>query len=142
MSPRFAATSLAATWTASLVVLAILWVRSPFLGLTVMFVSWSIPAAALFAVSWLWLRGQDIPQIPLSPWLLGVIVVAWMGALVLAVTDVGGLMALDGLVMRRPTLRWTGKLLGWLPPVVGLLVSVAGLSAGLEARYRIVHEES
>jgi hypothetical protein len=48
-------------------------------------------------------------------------------------------MALDGLILREPGRRGMGIALRWLPVLFGVLVSVAGLSAVLEARYRLVH---
>jgi len=134
---RRTATTLAATWTLLLVALAGLWVRSPFLGPGPAFAAWSGPAASVALISWIWLRRQAIPQIPLSGALLGVVVLAWAGTLGLATSDLGARLALDGLIMRRDGIRMLGRALLWLPLLFGLGLSVAGLSACLEARYRL-----
>lgn len=133
------ATALAATWTVLLVGLAALWVRSPFLGTGPAFLAWSGPAAVVATISWRWLRGQAIEQIPLSGGLLAAVILAWAGALWLSTTAVGARLALDGLIMRREELRVLGRALVWLPLLFGLGLSVVGLAASLEARYRLLH---
>jgi hypothetical protein len=133
------ATVIAATWTLLLVGLATLWIRSPFLGTGIAFTAWSAPAAVGSALSWWWLREQSIEQIPMTGWTLSVVVLLWLTALMIALSGIGAQLALDGLIMRRPALRLAGEALTWLPMVFGGVLSVAGLAAGLEARYRIVN---
>lgn len=133
------ATAVAATWTVMLVALALVWIRSPFLGPGTAFAIWSAPAAIAAAATWWWLRTQSIPQIPRSASLVALIALAWLIVLTLAQNDLGARLALDGLIMRRNDLRLAGRLLHWLPMAFGGVLSIAGLAAGLEARYRLVN---
>lgn len=133
------ATAVAATWTLMLVALSLVWIRSPFLGPGTAFGVWSAPAAMATTATWWWLRKQSIPQIPRSPLLAALIALAWLITLAIALNDVGALLALDGLIMRRSDLRLAGTVLHWLPMAFGGVLSIAGLAAGLEARYRLVN---
>lgn len=128
---------LAVGWAALLTGLAALWVRSPFLGSGTAFVVWSLPAAVAAAITWRWLRARDIAEVPLTPGVLGAVFALWSAALALAVSDVGAVLALDGLLLRRPWLERLGAAARWAPLVFGLGLSLAALSAALEARYRL-----
>ena len=141
MSRRTApATRLALAWTGLLVTLAVLWVRSPFMGERAAFLIWSGPAAVLMALSVRWFRARGIREIPDGPWLWTSVGVAWLLALWLTVSDVGRILALDGLMLRDPLLRRLGLALRWAPMAFGCGVSLAGLAASLEARYRLVND--
>ncbi|MDZ7781071.1 MAG: hypothetical protein U5R14_14210 [Gemmatimonadota bacterium] len=131
------AVGLAIGWTLLLVALAAVWIRSPVLGTGAAFVIWSAPAGAFGFVSWRWLRARRIEEIPTSRATLAAVAACWIGGLALATTHVGPTLALDGLIMRRPLLASSGRALTWLPLVIGLGLAVAGLSASLEARYRL-----
>jgi len=133
------ATTVVATWTLMLVALSLVWIRSPFLGPGTAFGLWSVPAAMATTATWWWLRKQSIPQIPQSPLLAALIALAWLITLAIALNDVGARLALDGLIMRRNDLRLAGKVLHWLPVAFGGVISIVGLAAGLEARYRLVN---
>jgi hypothetical protein len=78
-----------------------------------------------------------VHQIPDGPWLWTVVGVGWLAALWLAASDTGRILALDGLILREPGLRRLGQLLRWAPLAFGCGVSLAGLAASLEARYRL-----
>jgi hypothetical protein len=133
------ATAVPVTWTLMLVALSLLWIRSPVLGPGTAFGLWSAPAAIATTATWWWLRKQSIPQIPRSPSLAALITLAWLITLAIALNGVGARLALDGLIMRRDDLRFAGKMLHWLPMAFGGVLSIAGLAAGLEARYRLVN---
>lgn len=133
------ATGLALGWTAALVTLAALWVRSPFLGERAAFLLWSGPAAVLSVVSVRWIRKRDVREIPDSPLIRGAVGAIWVTALGLTVTDVGRTLALDALILREPGLGRLGQLLRWTPLAFGCGISLAGLAAALEARYRVVN---
>ena len=83
------ATALAFAWTAALVALAALWVRSPFLGERAAFLLWSGPAAVLLASSVRWIRSQGVQEIPDGPWVWATIGGMWLVALWLTATDLG-----------------------------------------------------
>ncbi len=133
------ANGLALGWTAALVALAVLWVRSPFLGERAAFLIWSGPAAVLSVISVRWIRKRDVREIPDSPRIRGAVGAIWLMALGLTVTDVGRTLALDALILRDPGLGGLGQLLRWTPLGFGCVISLAGLAAALEARYRIVN---
>lgn len=137
--PAGVAAGFAMLWALLLVVLAALWIRSPFLGAGTAFAVWSVPAALGSLASWTWLRRRAIEQIPLSRGLFATVVALWVGALLLGFTGIGDQWALDGLIMRQELLRISGRAVGWLPMAFGLVLAVAGLAASLEARYRIVN---
>lgn len=132
------ATALVVTWTIVLVALSALWIRSPFLGTGVAFTLWSVPAALAWATSWWWFDRRGIAQIPTGTWFLAAVLMLWAGSLAIALTGIGARMALDGLILRQDTLRMAGKTLAWMPIGFGAAISVAGLAASLEARYRVV----
>lgn len=133
------ATLLAIAWTLLLALLAALWVWSPFLGEGTSFIVWSPLAMALAAWTVRWLRARRIEQIPSSRLLWIAVGVGWVLALLGASTDLGRRLALDGLIMREPGVQLAGRVLRWAPLAFGCAVAVAGLSAALEARYRIVN---
>jgi hypothetical protein len=130
---------LAFAWTVALVALAALWVRSPFLGERAAFLIWSGPAVLLLISSVRWVRAQGVQEIPDGPWVWATVGTLWMLALWLTATDVGRILALDGLILREAGLRRLGQLLRWTPLAFGCGISLAGLAAALEARYRIVN---
>lgn len=134
------ATAVTGTWVLMLIALSLVWIRSPFLGPGAAFALWSIPAAVVVAATYGWLRRQDIPEIPRSPWLIALIGVAWVMTLVIAYDETGARLTLDGIIMRRGDLHLAGRLLYWLPLGFGGIVSIAGLAVGLEARYRLVND--
>lgn len=134
------ATLLALAWTLLLASLAALWVWSPFLGEGTSFIVWSPPAMALTAWTVRWLRARRIEQVPSSFGLWAAIAIGWILALLAASTDLGRRLQLDGLIMREPGVRLTGRVLRWAPLAFGCAVAVAGLAVALEARYRIVNE--
>ena len=68
------------------------------------------------------------------------IIVAWATVGAIAVAAPGDEWLLDGLILRRPLQRAGGVALWWAPGVWGLALSLAGLAAALEARYRITHD--
>ena len=131
------ATRLAIAWTILLVALAALWVRSPFLGERAAFLLWSGPAAVLLAVSVRWFRAKGIEEIPDSRWLWTTVGALLLVALGLTASDVGRILMLDGLILREPWVRRLGQVLRWGPLAFGCGVSLAGLAAALEARYRL-----
>lgn len=136
------ATALAGAWTAALVVLAVLWVRSPYTGPGYMFVLWSAVALPLTVLSWLRFRSWRVRQVPRSTTFLATTILFWTAVAVLSASGVGAEMALDALIMRETGMRSLGKALEWLPGVWGALLSVGGLAAALEARYRLAHGEA
>lgn len=121
--------------------LAGLWVRSPFTGPGTMFMAWSVAAAPLLAWSWSRFRRWRVRQLPTSAASLAAVALVWAVMVALAGSGVGAEMALDGLVMRNALQRVTGNLLHQAPGIFGLVLSVAGLAASLEARYRLAHRE-
>ena len=133
------ATGMAFAWTAALVALAALWVRSPFLGERAAFLLWSGPAAVLLVTSVRWIRAQGVQEIPDGPWVWSTVCGIWLVALWLTATDLGRILTLDGLILREAGLRRLGQILRWTPLVFGCGISLAGLAAALEARYRIVN---
>ena len=141
MSPRpTPATRLALAWTGLLVTLAGLWVRSPFMGERTAFLIWSGPAAVLMTMSVRWFRARGIREIPDGPRLWTAVGLAWLLALWLAASDLGRILALDGMILREPGLRGLGQALRWAPLAFGCGVSLAGLAASLEARYRLLND--
>lgn len=133
---------LAGAWASALVVLAGLWIRSPFTGPGPMFLAWTVVAAPLAAWSWNRFRLWNVRQVPRSVLFLTGLAVAWAAVAALAASELAAEMALDGLVMRNAPQRLIGRGLQWLPGLFGLALSVAGLAAALEARYRIRHGEA
>lgn len=136
------ATRLAVCWVILLAALAGLWVWSPFLGEGTAFVVWSGPAAVLVVVSVRWFRARAIEQIPDGRLLWAGVAVGWLVALALTASEIGRRLALDGLIMRQPGVRRVGQLLRWAPLTFGCSVSLAGLAASLEARYRMLNSVS
>jgi len=130
---------LSALWVVVLLVLAALWVRSPFSGPGRMFLLWSAAAVPLTLWSWSRFRAWGVRQVPGSPGFLLGLALAWALLAAVSVSTIPAIMAMDGLILRRDVLRWTGKGLEWLPGLFGLGLSVAGLAASLEARYRLAH---
>lgn len=135
------ATLFAAAWGAALALLAWLWIRSPLAGSATMIAVWSAPALPLLLVTWWWLRKLEVRQVPTGGAVVVGILLAWAAAGLLAWSGLGAEWALDGLILRRPGLRWGGRVVTWLPAACCLLIAVAGLAASLEARYRIAHGE-
>ena len=133
------ATLLALGWTLLLASLATLWVWSPFLGEGTSFIAWSPPAMALTLWTVRWLRARRIEEVPSSRLVWITVGAGWMLALLAASTDLGRRLALDGLIMREPGIQLAGRVLRWAPLAFGCAIAVAGLSAALEARYRIVN---
>ena len=138
------ALGLVAGWASALALLAALWVRTPLSGPGTMFVAWSGPTLLLTALSAAWLRRLAIPQIRVTRGRIAALGVGWALAAVAALSfgDAAAEWALDGFILRRPFLRTAGFTVGWLPGLFGLGLSVAGLAAALEARYRIAHGEA
>lgn len=132
------ATALAAAWTIVLVGLSALWIRSPLLGTGVAFTIWSVPAAVAWITSWWWFDRRGIEQVPTGPWFFAAVLALWVGSLAIALTGIGARLALDGLILRQDNLRMAGEALTWVPIGFGAAISVAGLAASLEARYRVV----
>lgn len=130
---------LCALWVVLLLVLAALWVQSPFSGPGRMFLFWSAAAVPLTVWSWSRFRAWGVRQVPGSPGFLLGLAVAWALLAAVSVSTIPGIMAMDGLILRNGLLRWTGKGLEWLPGLFGLGLSVGGLAASLEARYRLAH---
>lgn len=102
-----------------------------------MFLSWSGPAGALFAVTWIWLGRLAIREIPRGVSLFVAIVIAWAVCAWLVGSGTAAEMALDADILRQPVRRRVAVVLEWLPGLFGLALSVAGISAALEARYRV-----
>lgn len=136
------ATLLAALWTICLVVLAALWIQTPFSGPGRMFLLWTVATVPLVSWSWSRFRRWGIRQVPRSALFLAGLAVVWAGVAWLADATFPGIWAMDGLIMREPLLRAAGKTLQWLPGLFGLALSVGGLSAALEARYRLAHDDT
>jgi hypothetical protein len=124
-------------WIGALIGLAVLWVGSPWTGPGPMFLSWSAPASLLFIVTWIWLGRLAIPEVPRGVSMLVTIVIVWTACVWLLGTGVAAEMALDADILRQPIRRQVALALEWLPGLFGLALSVAGLSAALEARYRV-----
>lgn len=137
-----AAVAFAAAWGMALALLAYLWVMSPHGSPGAMFLTWSVPAVILFLVTWEWLRRVGIRQVPTGAGVVVAVLLLWTGLAALAWSGQGPEWALDGLILRKPLLRWGGRALAWLPGIFGLAVAVAGLAAALEGRYRITHGEA
>lgn len=134
-----AATALVVLWTVLLLLLAYLWVQSPFTGPGPMFQVWSLVAVPLVVWSWSRARRWEVRQVPRSTTFLLALGLVWIGFGMLSGAAFPGVMALDGLLLREPMIRWTGRTLQWLPGLFGLALSVAGLVGALEIRYRVVH---
>ncbi len=137
MSPRGQASGLLLAWIGALIGLSVLWVRSPWTGPGPMFLSWSGPAAALFASTWIWLGRLAIEQVPRGRFVLMTVLILWAVCGWLAVSGVAAEMVLDADILRQSFRRRVGIGLQWLPGIFGLALSVAGLAAALEARYRV-----
>lgn len=133
---------LAAAWTGALVVLAAVWIRSPFTGPGPMFLAWSAAALPLLVWSWSRFRRWGVKQAPRSRAALLAVAVAWVGVALAARSGQPAVWALDGMILRQGGLRALGLGLQWLPGVFGLLLSVAGLALALEARYRLARGEA
>jgi hypothetical protein len=135
-------TALAVGWTSALALLAYEWTRTPLSGPGAAFLIWSLPAVPLAALSWAWLRRIDLRQIPLRAPLAALVVAAWAAVALVTATGLGAEWELDGIVLRNTLRRAAGVGLRWLPGVWGALLSVAGLAAALEARYRLTRRET
>jgi hypothetical protein len=134
-------TALAIGWTAALAVLAFVWTRTPLSGPGPAFLIWSLPALPLAVLSWTWLRQLDLRQLPLRAPLAVLVVVAWTAVALVTATGLGAEWQLDGIILRNEPKRIAGIALRWLPGAWGALLSVAGLAAALEARYRLTHAD-
>ena len=132
-------TTLASGWALALAVLAFAWARTPLVGSGPAFLAWSVPALVLAALSWSWLRRAELPALRLTASQAAGGVVVWAALLAVTLGGVGAEWALDGLILRNTPQRLAGLGLRWLPGLFAALVSVAGLAAALEARYRITH---
>ena len=130
---------LAAGWTAALALLAWEWTRSPLSGPGRAFLIWSLPALPLALLSWVWLRRLELRQLPLRVPLAALVVVGWLAVALITATGLGAEWELDGIIRRNAPRRVAGQVLRWLPGVWGALLSLAGLAAALEARYRLTH---
>ncbi|HEX9884844.1 MAG TPA: hypothetical protein VGA70_00075 [Longimicrobiales bacterium] len=142
MKPLAQAVGLAVLWGGLLILLAVLWVQSPFTGSASMFLGWTLPGAALLAGTWFWLEARKIRNVPRGRWPMGTVAAAWILTAWVVLAGVGPELALDGLILRDPARRALGTVLRWLPVVFAAALSTAGLAATLEARYRIVHAEA
>lgn len=142
MSPGARTTALASLWGGMLVLLAVAWIVSPAAGAGPSFLAWSVPAVAALWWTWRSLDRLGVHQVPRGPRLLVAVVALWVVSAWLANGDLGVEMALDGVILRRPALRFVGLALEWLPGLFALALSVAGLAAALEARYRVAHGET
>lgn len=128
---------LAGAWTGALILLAAVWIRSPFTGPGPMFLAWSAVAFPLTLWSWSRFRRWGVRQAPRSGGAVVAVAVAWAVVATAALSGRPAIWALDGLILRQPGLRAAGVGLQWLPGVFGLALSVAGLALALEARYRL-----
>ncbi len=106
-----------------------------------MFIVWSVPVGGLTVGTLVWFGRVGVHHVPRGMAVRGTVVTFWVAAAWLATSGMGSELALDGLILRDSTLRATGVVLDWLPGGFGLLLSLAGLVAALEARYRVVHGE-
>ena len=141
MSGTARVTALGAGWAAALATLAYQWTRTPLSGPGPAFLIWSLPAIPLAAVTWLWLRRLELRQLPMRAPLAALVVGAWAAVALLTATGLGAEWELDGIVLRNAPQRLAGVGLRWLPGVWGAQLSVAGLAAALEARYRLTHAD-
>jgi hypothetical protein len=132
-------TGLAVAWAAALALLAWQWTRTPLSGPGPAFLVWSVPAAPLALLSWAWLRALRLPQLPLRPSAAVLIAVGWSAVALVTAAGLGAEWELDGIVLRDPARRFGGIGLRWAPGAWGALLSLAGLAAALEARYRLTH---
>ncbi len=107
-----------------------------------MFVAWSVPALALTLFTSWWLGQLTLVRLRPSRALMGAVIGLWASATVITLAGAGAEWALDGFILRRPLQRAVGIGIVWLPGLFGLTLSVAGLAAALEARYRIAHGEA
>ena len=138
MSRSRQALAMMLAWVGALVLLAVSWVWSPFTGTGLMFIVWSVPVAGLTVGTLVWLDRVGVRHVPRGMAVRGAVVMFWLTAAWLATSGMGLEMALDGLILRDPTLRASGVVLEWLPGGFGFLLSLVGLVATLEARYRVV----
>lgn len=136
------AIALAAVWTGALIVLAALWIRSPFTGPGPMFLAWSALAFPLSVWSWARFRRWNVRQTPRGAGALVGLGTVWILVAATSLSLRPALWALDGLILRQPALRAVGMGLQWLPGVFGLTLSVAGLAFALEARYRLARGQA
>jgi len=132
-------TALAVGWTAALALLAYEWTRTPLAGSGPAFLIWSLPALPLAALSWTWLRRLELRELPLRAPLAAALAAAWLTVSAVAASGLGAEWVLDGLILRNALQQGAGIVLRWLPGVGGAALSVAGLAAALEARYRLTH---
>jgi hypothetical protein len=139
-----AALGVTAAWAAALALLGALWIRTPLSGPGPMFALWSLPAAALAALTVRWLRRLALPQVRVTRARLATLAALWTAAAAAALllTDFAAELALDGFILRRPLTRAAALGLAWLPALFGLGLCVLGLAAALEARYRIAHRDA
>jgi hypothetical protein len=137
-----AATLLAVLWAVALALLAGAWIQSPFTGPGPMFGLWSAVAAPLALWSLGRPRAWGLGPLPGGVPLLVVAVLAWATAGWASASPLPAEWAIDGLILRDAGTRRAGLALAWLPGVFGLALSVAGLAASLEARYRLAHGTS
>ena len=135
--PSRPALGMAVAWAAVLGLLAYLWANSPLSGPGRVFLIWSLPALLLATVTTFWIRRLQLRRLRLGPLAFVAITAAWVGAAVIALTGAGAEWAMDGLILRRRELRLLGVAVQWLPGLFGLALSLAGLAAALEARYRL-----
>ena len=134
-------TALGAGWGAALAVLAYGWTRAAISGPGLAFLIWSLPALPLAALSWVWLRRLELRQLPMRPSLALVVVTVWAAVALAVASGLGAEWELDGLILRSASRRAAGVGMRWLPGVWAALLSVAGLVAALEARYRLTHAD-
>ena len=133
------ASLLAAGWAALLALLGLAWVNSPAVGVLPVLLVWSIPALSLTAWSWRWL-GRRTSLLPEPAWALALLAL-WIALIVLLWQDVGRVLVLDGLILRRPLLSTAGRVVTWTPFVFALLVALMMLGLSLETRHRLAHPE-
>jgi hypothetical protein len=139
-----AALGVTAAWAAALALLAALWIRTPLSGPGPMFVVWSLPTAALAALTARWLRRLGLPQVRVTKTRLVTLVALWTiaAAAALLLVDFAAELALDGFILRQPLTRAAALGLAWLPALFGLALCVLGLAAALEARYQIARRDT
>jgi hypothetical protein len=106
-----------------------------------MFLVWSAVAAPLTLWSWQRLGRWKIRRVPRSTAALVTLGGLWLAIAWIARSPLPTIWAMDGLILRQGALRTAGLGLQWLPGLFGFALSVAGLSAALEARYRLAHGE-
>ena len=95
-------------WGLALVLLAVVWIRSPFTGPGPMFLGWSSAALVLTAGTVAWLNRLGDRHVPRGSALLSFVALAWVAAAWASMTTLGAELALDGLILRRPGIRAVG----------------------------------